>query len=38
VTKDGYIGRYTRFRVGKVKPPVRWDGCLMPGATKATDC
>lgn len=38
VTKKGYIGRYTRFRIGKLKPPVRWDGCLVPGATGPRDC
>jgi hypothetical protein len=38
VTKKGYVGRYTRFRIGKLKPPVRWDGCLMPGAKGPSEC
>src|SRR4051794_21673354 len=38
VTKQGFIGRYTRFRIGMLKPPVRWDGCLMPGATGPKEC
>ena len=38
VTKDGVIGKYTRFRFRRVKPPVRWEGCLMPGAAKPVEC
>lgn len=38
VTKQGYMGRYTRFRIGKVRPPVRWDGCLAPGGKGPTQC
>ena len=38
VMKKGFIGRYTRFRIGKLKPPVRWDGCLFPGHNSPTDC
>jgi hypothetical protein len=39
VTKPGFIGRYTQFRIGRLKPPVRWDGCLLPGHNgRPTDC
>ena len=38
VTKDGLIGKYTRFRIRRVKAPARWEACLMPGASKPTEC
>jgi PKD repeat protein len=38
VTKKGFVGRYTRFRIGKLKPPVRWDGCMMPSAKAPVEC
>lgn len=38
VTKKGFVGRFTRFRIGKLKPPVRWDGCLFPGSNTPKDC
>jgi hypothetical protein len=38
VTKKGYVGRYTRFRIGRLKPPVRWDGCLLPGHKGPSEC
>ncbi|MEA2494018.1 MAG: hypothetical protein QOJ29_1929 [Thermoleophilaceae bacterium] len=38
VTKKGFVGRYTRFRIGRLKPPVRWDGCLMPSAKAPVGC
>jgi PKD repeat protein len=38
VTKQGFVGRVTRFRIGRLKPPVRWDGCLVPGHNGPADC
>jgi PKD repeat protein len=38
VTKSGFIGRQTTFKLRRRKPPVRRDLCLPPGAKKATAC
>ena len=38
VTKPGQIGKFTRFRVRRVRAPARWDACVMPGAAKPTEC
>jgi PKD repeat protein len=38
VTKPGYVGKFTRFRIGRLKAPVRWDGCLVPGRSAPSDC
>ena len=38
VTRAGVVGKFTRFRIRAVKAPVRWEGCVMPGASKAVDC
>ena len=38
VTKPGLIGKYTRFRIRRRKPPARWEACLLPGATAPTEC
>jgi plastocyanin len=38
VTKAAQIGKYTRFRFRAGKPPVRTDGCLMPGAWTPSQC
>ena len=38
VTRAGEIGKYTRLRVRKGKPPVRVDRCLMPGSRRPVRC
>jgi hypothetical protein len=38
VTKPGVIGKYTRFKIRKGKPPARVDSCLAPGSTKPVQC
>jgi PKD repeat protein len=38
VTKKGLVGKYTRFRVQRVRPPVRIDRCLMPGSLRPVKC
>jgi PKD repeat protein len=38
VTKPGTIGKHTRFRIRKGRPPARTDRCLMPGAPRPTRC
>jgi hypothetical protein len=38
VMKQGYVGRYTRFRIGRLEPPVRWDACVTPGSKGPTAC
>jgi PKD repeat protein len=38
VTKDGFIGKQTRWTMRRRKAPVRQDLCLNPGAKKATPC
>jgi len=38
VTKRGEVGKFTRFRIRKGKPPKRTDRCLAPGARHPTRC
>jgi hypothetical protein len=38
VTKRGEVGKYTRFRIRKGKPPLRTDRCLPPGASRPARC
>lgn len=38
VTKPGTIGKYTRFRVRKGRPPARRDRCLPPAGTTPIPC
>jgi len=38
VTKSGEVGKYTRFRIRKGRPPSRVDRCLPPGAKRPTPC
>jgi hypothetical protein len=38
VTKSGEVGKYTRFRIRKGRPPSRVDRCLPPGAKRPAPC
>jgi hypothetical protein len=38
VTKPGFVGKYTRFRIRKRRPPLRIDLCIQPGATTGSAC
>ena len=38
VTRNDAIGKYTRFRIRKRKPPARADRCLVPGSTLPVGC
>jgi hypothetical protein len=38
VTKPGFVGKYTRFRIRRGRPPLRTDLCVQPGATTGSDC
>ena len=38
VTKRGEVGKYTRFRIRRGKPPLRTDRCLPPGARRPARC
>jgi hypothetical protein len=38
VSKAGAIGKYTRFKIRRRRPPLRSDLCLAPGAAKPTSC
>jgi large repetitive protein len=38
VTKNGFIGKQTRWTMRRRKAPLRQDLCLVPGAKKATPC
>ncbi len=38
VTKRGEVGKFTRFRIRKGKPPKRTDRCLAPGAKHPARC
>lgn len=38
VTRSDVIGKYTRFRIRKGKPPARQDSCLIPGTPKPVSC
>ena len=38
VTRSDVIGKYTRFRIRKGKPPARQDLCLIPGGVAPVGC
>jgi hypothetical protein len=38
VTAPGHIGKYTRFRLHRGRPPTRVDLCLVPGVARPTSC
>jgi hypothetical protein len=38
VTKPGFIGKYTRFRIRKGLPPRRTDLCVQPGERTGSRC
>jgi PKD domain len=38
VSKGDTIGKFTRFRIRKGKPPRRRDNCLWPGETRGSAC
>jgi hypothetical protein len=38
ITKPGMIGKYTRFKIRKSKPPRRTDRCLQPDSSKPVAC
>jgi hypothetical protein len=38
VTKHGTIGKYTRLRMRRGRPPARVDLCLLPGTLEPTAC
>ena len=38
VTQAGRIGKYTRFRIRRAKPPARVDRCTVPGAARVRSC
>jgi PKD domain-containing protein len=38
VSKSGEIGKYTRFRIRRGKPPLRRDLCVVPGKSRPTPC
>jgi PKD repeat protein len=38
VTRPDAIGKYTRFRIRRGKPPARADRCLRPGSSRPVRC
>jgi hypothetical protein len=38
VTRPGAVGKYTRFRILKAKPPSRTDMCMVPGSGRPIAC
>jgi hypothetical protein len=38
ITRQGEIGKYTRFKIVNGKVPIRTDLCLAPGSTKPQEC
>jgi hypothetical protein len=38
VTRPGAVGKYTRFRILKAKPPSRTDKCMVPGSGRPIAC
>lgn len=38
VTREGHIGKVTRFRIREGKPPLRTELCLVPGAGPPSAC
>jgi hypothetical protein len=38
VSRHGEVGKYTKFRIRKGKPPVRTDLCVAPTSTEPNEC
>ena len=38
VIKRGMIGKYTRFKIRRLKAPLRADRCTAPGVARARRC
>lgn len=38
ITKEGFVGKYTRYAIRRSKPPSRHDACLLPGTTRPAVC
>ena len=38
ITKPGTIGKYTRLRIRRGRPPSRIDRCLLPGGSRPVRC
>jgi hypothetical protein len=38
VRRGETIGKFTSFRIRRLKPPVRKDACLAPGRSGPTEC
>jgi PKD repeat protein len=38
VTRSGEVGKYTRFKIRRLKPPARVDRCLSPGTSRPIRC
>jgi len=38
ISREGEIGKYTRFKIVKGRVPIRTDLCLAPGSTKPEEC
>ena len=38
VTSNAAIGKYTRFRIRRFKPPTRADRCMVPGVKRPVRC
>ena len=38
ITRRGFIGKYSRFRIRRGRAPARIDRCLPPGARRPTRC
>jgi plastocyanin len=38
VTREDAVGKYTRFRIRRGKPPARTDLCLVPGTPRPLPC
>jgi PKD repeat protein len=38
VTRAGVVGKYTRFKIRRSRPPSRLDQCMLPGARSPSAC
>jgi hypothetical protein len=38
VSRSGAIGKFTRFRIRRGRPPARKDACLRPGRSRGSPC
>jgi PKD repeat protein len=38
VTQPGVVGKYTRFKIRRLKVPVRTDRCVMPDSSRPVKC